>query len=399
MLCRCKYLNRLDQKLKSKISPKLVYLDNCATTPVDNRVLAAFEKCCKQTWGNPSSIHPAGLSAARLLDECKITIAKLFQCSADQIYFCSGGTEAIHGAVFGLKKKKRTFFAPTIEHSSILRPLEQLKKRGYPVSFLKVDSKGRISLSSLEKELKQGYYPVIFYSPVNHETGSLQWISELYQLKKHYPLTIVMDAVQTASRLEWQKWVPYCDILTLSSHKIYAPKGTGLLILRNKEIKLRPFRYGGKQEGGIFPGTQNVPGIAAATEALRILSQELPDELKILRTLSREGEEILQKETDAIEINTPENKAAGILNISLKNVSDMENFIMELSLNGICLSRFSACHGRLKPPSEILLEMGYTETRASFSLRISCGRFNNRDDFFRLARFIKNYQPTHRSKR
>lgn len=390
MLCRCKYLKRLNDRKNSGTPAKLVYLDNCATTPVDPHVIGAMEAACRRNWGNPSSIHLAGLEAAKLLDNCRIEVGNFISCPPEKIYFCGSATDALFAAIKGFNPKKFHFITTVIEHSAITSPLRRLKSKGKNVDFLKVDSNGQICVSELEKLLKNKA-TVFFYSPVNHETGSIQPISEIYQLKKNYDLTIVMDAAQAVARLPTEMWQPYYDITALGAHKFYAPKGTGILAVKNKNIKLNRFRHDSKQENGYFPGTQNMPGIAACAEAIKLLSD---DEISRLRILHNEGLKILLNDVPGIEVNTPVGSQTGILNISLmgKNVDLMEELIMTMAEEQICVSRFSACNGRIKIPSKILTEMGFSYERAMTSLRISCGRFNNRDDFFRLARFLKNWQ-------
>lgn len=390
MLCRCKYLKRLNDKKNAGTPTKLVYLDNCATTPVDQHVIGAMETACRKNWGNPSSIHLAGLEAAKLLDNCRIKVGNFLDCPPEKVYFCGSATEALFAAIKGFNPEKFHFITTVIEHSALTSPMLRLKRKGFSVDFLKVNSDGRININELEKLLKNKA-AVFFYSPINHETGSLQQISEIYQLKKNYNLTIVMDAVQAVTRLPTKIWQPYYDIIALGAHKFYAPKGTGILAVKNKNIKLNRFMHSGKQESGYFPGTQNMPGIAACAEAITLLSD---DEISRLKILHCEGLKILQNEVPGFAINTPNDSQTGILNVSLmgKNVDLMEELIMAMAEEQICVSRFSACNGKIKIPSQILTEMGFPYERTMTSLRISCGRFNSRDDFFRLARFLKNWQ-------
>ena len=390
MLCRCKYLKRLNDKKNALTPAKLVYLDNCATTPVDPMVLRTLEDACRKTWGNPSSIHLAGLEAAKLLDQCRIDIGDFLGAPAEKVYFCSGATEALSTVIKGFNPDSFRFITTCIEHTALLSPLQHLKKKGFDVKFLKVDSSGQIYLDELEKLIKDKP-SVFFYSPINHETGSIQPVEEIYRLKQNHDLTIVTDGVQAVTRLAPAEWRDFYDITTLGAHKFYAPKGTGLFAVKDKNIKLRKRRHSSRQEGGFFPGTQNIPGIAACTAAIKLLSD---DELHRQKTLHSEGLKILLTEVPQIEINTPSSSTTGILNISLmgKNADSMEELIMALAEEQICISRFSACNGKIKIPSKILTEMGLSYERAATSLRISCGRFNNRDDYFRLARFLKKWQ-------
>ncbi len=390
MLCRCKHMSQLEKKLSKSSLGKPVYLDYCASTPVDVRVLREFERYCTQVWGNPSSIHQAGLTSAKLLENAKITIGKTLATAPERIYFCSSATEAMHAALFGLRSKDTTFISTTIEHSSITRPLQRLKQRGFDVHFIPVDSSGKVQMLELEKRLQESKKAVFAYSPVNHEVGSIQLCDEIYRLKQKYPLTVVIDGVQAITRLNPYLWIRNADFVTLSSHKFYSPKGTGILAVRDNNIKLRPFRYGGKQEGGLFPGTENVPNIAATARALELLVREFDELSTIERTLTNEGIGILQKEIDGVVINTPQdNCATGIINISLPQLKNIKDVVMSLSYEGICVSRFSACNGKLSGTSEILLAMERSRRVASTSLRISIGRFSSRDDFYRLARILK----------
>jgi len=371
-------------------SKRTIYLDYNATTPVDTRVLGAFERSCREVWANPSSLHLCGVKSWEMMDSFRKNIAAYFGCSPKGLFFCSSGSEAVHCAVAGFRKRnpKSAVIISTIEHSSVRHPFRISQLCGLKGKAINVDSEGRLDCEMLEDVLKLHKGSLIVISPVNHETGALQPVETIYTLSKKYDSLLFLDAVQAAAKLAPEKWAPFCDFFCVSGHKIYAPKGIALL-WKKEGVKLDSFRFGGSQEGGFFPGTENTPGIAALSSSLSLLREEGPAEMSRLCMLSGEGLTILKNASFPFILESPEHRAPGILCISLSWVDEIEKLLYTLNLNSICLSRFSACTGRVDGPSRVLLAMGRSRKQASTSLRISLGRWSKRDDFFRLTKVLQ----------
>ena len=402
MACRCELRKKIKNAAVPWIPERTVYLDYNATTPVDPRVIGAFERACRRSWGNPSSLHSAGSAAWDEIEKLYTASSDYFKTAAEGFHLCSGGTEALSTALFGLTARKRTLNIITsrIEHQAVLHPLFHLERRspaapeGYTgkVVYVDVDSDGIILPEVLEKELSDRGPSAVVFSPVNHETGTVQPVEELSKVAKKHGAVLVLDAVQAAARLNPEAWAPYADIFCISGHKIYAPKGTGLLWIK-PGIRLNPLRFGGRQSGGLFPGTENIPGAAALSEALKLMGREQEAELQMLSALNRDGISILEKAGFGFTLESPAGGAPGILCISLDKTPDMEKLIFSLNSRSICISRFSACSERLDGPSKILTAMGRSRKRSGHSIRVSAGRWSRRDDYFKLAKALKEILP------
>ncbi|MCP5513902.1 MAG: aminotransferase class V-fold PLP-dependent enzyme [Spirochaetales bacterium] len=392
MACSCEKNRALLEKLKTSLQSDLVYMDYNATTPVLTECIGAFEDSCRNKWGNPSSYHTAGLKAWDELERNRSTAASYFKSKPEEIRFCSSGTEALFAGINGLYLADReSFFITTaIEHSAVLNNITSLPPDRYKI--LDVDSEGAVSIADLKTvlEVNQNKNNIIVYSPVNHETGGIQPVKEISDTARQYGALIFMDAVQSAARMPVIEWRNYCDMFALSSHKLYAPKGCGILSVPDN-IKLAGFRYGGGQEGSLFPGTENTHSVAALAKALDYHSANLQTELKRLEILTSEGLGILLKLPFEIFAESPSRSAPGVLCISIPEIDDMENFLDFLAEKRICISRFSACSEDISGPSAILTRMGRGKERAGRSLRISTGIYSKREDYFALAGAISSY--------
>ena len=398
MACRCELRKKIKNAAVHWVPERTVYLDYNATTPVDPRVIGAFERACRRNWGNPSSLHSAGTAAWDELEKLYSAAADFFRTDADGFHLCSSGTEALSTALYGLaaRDKKLNLITSRIEHQAVAHTMFHLKRRSpaAPRGFsgrvvsLKVDGSGIIQPDELEKTLKDLGPSALVFSPVNHETGVIQPVKELSAAAEKHGALVILDAVQAAARLAPTQWAPYADIFCVSGHKLYAPKGTALL-WKNPDIRIRHLRFGGSQEGGLFPGTENIPGAAALSEALRLMKETQEQDHRMLSTLNREGLAILENAGIEFSLESPEDSAPGVVCISLKRAAEMEELLFGLNSRNICISRFSACSERLSGPSKILSEMGRPAGRAGRSLRIAAGRWSRRDDYFKLARALK----------
>ncbi len=398
MPCRCELKKKIKAAAVPWIPERTVYMDYNATTPVDPRVLGSFERACRRTWGNPSSIHSAGVEAWKEMEMLSETAEGWTGRSIDGFYCCAGGTDALNTLILGsaVHSPDAVFMTETTCHSSVKHPLFHLKKKspaapsgfGGSVIELEVDSSGTVNLEQLTHklgtQLKHGRKSILIISPVNHETGAIQPIKEIHRITSESGAVLILDAVQAAARLLPSEWAPYCDAFCLSGHKLYAPKGIGL-VWKRPGLKISGLRYGGSAGNSPFPGTENVPGAAALSDSIRLMKKNFNEESMVMTSLIKDGLRILEQKGVEFIVESPENRAPGVCCISLKQQTDMEKLILDLNSRGICISRFSACTGRLDGESAVLKNMGRSGKRASQSLRISLGRWSKREDFFRLA--------------
>ncbi|OQB67456.1 MAG: Cysteine desulfurase [Spirochaetes bacterium ADurb.Bin133] len=392
MSCACGFRLKLKRSNAFFVPETTIYMDYNATTPVDKRTLGAFDKICRREWGNPSSLHSSGIQIGAEIDKCRKNILDYFNLKSGNVYFCSNGSESIHAAIWGILSKGKTGIpvSTLIEHPAVKKPLRYYRFLKNKTDFLRVDKNGAIILDELDRTLKTNGNSFLIYSPVNHETGAIQPVEEIYKIAKKYDTLILLDSVQAAPRLPVDKWSKFCDMFSVSGHKIYSPKGIAALYAK-ENVKLKPFRLGGCQEDGIFPGTENAPGIAAFNEAINLLRSEFVEESKFLKILIEEGAKIFDNSKFDFVIESPENRAPGVLCVSFPWIKDMEKFMYELNESNICLSRFSACAGRVTGASPVLPYMGVPSSRSATSIRISCGRWSKREDFYNLAKFIEKY--------
>jgi cysteine desulfurase len=392
MACNCERKKKLLTKMDKQTSSETVYMDYNATTPVLKETIAAFEKSCRNDWANPSSYHTAGVLAWQSLENCRTNISKYFNRNPEHFYFSSSGSESIYAGIRGLYSSyKDSFFLTTaIEHSSVLKNITDLPRHRYKI--LKVTDEGRIDLSTLSSVIAEnrGKKIICIYSPVNHETDGIQPIKEIYNRVNAANGIVFTDSVQAVPRLPVEEWIDYCDMFAMSSHKIYAPKGSGLLY-KPESVSMDISRSGGGQESGYFPGTENTAGIAAMSEAFSILKKNSHEEFKRLKTLSSEGLAILKNLPYKIILESPVIRVPGVLCFSFPEIYDIEDFLTFLIYNNICISRFSACADNIKGKSQVLTAMGRSEERASKSIRLSLGLFSKREDFYRLSEGIKHY--------
>ncbi|MFX1387616.1 MAG: cysteine desulfurase family protein, partial [Promethearchaeota archaeon] len=266
---------------------KYIYLDNAATTPMDPRVIEEVNKHFRETYGNSSSLHSMGQRAGQILLKSRETIASVINANRDDIFFTSSGTEADNIAIFGvaLKNKERGhhIITTSIEHHAVENPYKELEKRGFKVTFLPVDNYGLISTKGLEKAItkKTILISVIF---ANNEIGTIQPIKDIGIIAKKYDIIFHTDAVQAFGKVPIDVNDMNIDLLSASAHKLYGPKGVGMLYIRNKGVRkgwgkfIQPIMYGGGHERDMRPSTVNVPGIAGFAKAAELAREEMKEE-------------------------------------------------------------------------------------------------------------------------
>lgn len=356
---------------------KEIYLDNSATTRVCKEAAEKALQLMTEYYGNPSSLHSKGLEAEHEIDYARKIIAKSLSARPEEIYFTSGGTEgnntAVFGAVKALKRRGSRIVTTAIEHSSVLETMQKLEKEGFEVIYLSPDENGCIRPEHIRKAVSKDTILVSIMA-VNNELGSIQPIECVYRAiaAAGSPALFHVDAVQAYMKMPVAPKKLGIDLLTVSGHKIHAPKGVGVLYIR-KGARILPLHYGGMQEKKLRPGTEAAPLIAAMGKAVEIYNK---DEFKKIRQLNSYFRQKLS-ELDGIVFNSDENCLPYILNFSLPGFRS-ETLLHFLAEKNIFVSSGSACSkGRA---SHVLEAMKYGDKRADSALRISFSDENSEED-------------------
>jgi cysteine desulfurase len=360
----------------------MIYFDNSATTKPYKEVIDSFVTVSNDFFGNPSSIHSMGGRAEKLLSQARTQVANLVEVNPSEIFFTSGGTEsnnlAIKGAALFHKNKGRHLILSSIEHPSVRGAMEQLQRYGFEVTYLPVDSSGRVSVKDVKASIKAETI-LVSVMQVNNEVGTIQPIFEIGNLLMHYPgILFHVDAVQAIGKLPLELYRNHVDLCSFSGHKFHGLKGTGALFIKDG-VQLDPLFSGGNQEWKLRSGTENVAGAVAMAKALRItLEKSKSGKANMQRVISllRDG---LSRIED-LTIHTPlENSAPHLLNFSIKGIKS-EVLIHALEQQEIFLSTTSACSSKKKSPSKTLLAMGVPEDLADSAFRISLSYDNTEEE-------------------
>jgi len=364
-----------------------IYLDYAATTPVDPRVFKAMEPYFSKKYGNPSSIHSFGEEAQAAIDEAKGQVAKFLSCKLSEIVFTGSASEsdnlAIRGLLKALKRRKREgekvhIITSEIEHKAILETCEDLEKDGVKVSYIPVGRDGIVNLDDLRAEITSETDLVsIMY--VNNETGVIQPIEKIGRMleeinkTKEHRIFFHADAVQAANWLNCKVDDLKVDLLTLSGHKIYGPKGVGVLYIR-QGTPISPLITGGDQEWGLRAGTENTAAIVGLGEAIAEIKNQKSKVKNIIKLRDRLIKEVLRKIPGSKLNGELKNIAPHIANFSFLGIEG-EAIVLSLDQEGIAASTGSACSSRALLPSHVLMAMGLSEPEAHSSLRVSLGRY------------------------
>lgn len=385
------------EKCGIKSIMKRIYFDYAATTPIDSKVLEAMLPYLKEEYGNASSIHQVGQKAKEAIDKAREQLASFLNCSPSEIIFTGSATESDNIAVSGVvdcflqKEKKAHIITTQIEHSAVLESAKTSKEWGAEVDYCPVNKEGLVDISVLEKLVKDNTVLVsIMYA--NNEIGSIQPIVEIGRLLKKLNKTrqskifFHTDAVQAVNYLDCDVEKLGVDLLTLSGHKIYGPKGIGALYIR-KGTEIKPLIYGGGQERGIRPGTENVAGIVGlGTAVFGVKRQQREIEgLKKLRNKLIDG--ILEKIPRA-HLNGPKaHRLPNNVNVSFEG-AEGEALVIALDQEGIAVSTGSACSTRSLEPSHVLLALGLTQKQAHGSLRLTLGRYTTEQEIDKVLEIL-----------
>lgn len=359
-----------------------VYLDNSATTKMDERVLEEMLPYLKEDYGNASSLYSLGRKSKKAIEDSREKVATILNCRSDEIYFTSGGSESDNTAIKGIaranRKKGKHIITSKIEHLAVLDTCKELEKEGFEVTYLDVDNKGKVNIEDLKKAIRKDTILIsIMYA--NNEIGTIQDISEIGRIARENNVYFHTDAVQAVGNLDIDVQAQNIDSLSLSGHKFYGPKGIGVLYVR-KNVKFNKFIAGGHQERNKRAGTENVANIVGLSKALEISYNELKEHREKILYLRNYYEEKVKKNIDNIIINGDEkNRLPGNSNISFIGVNG-QDLLLNLDMIGICVSSGSACTSGSIDASHVLIALGVKEEVAKSSIRVSIGKYNTKEE-------------------
>lgn len=372
---------------------RFVYADNSATTPVYPEVLEAMTPCFGEIYGNPSSLYSKGREAKRILDASRETIARVLNCKPTEFFFTSCGSESDNWAIKGAAKanvaRGKHLITTKIEHHAVLHTMKALEKEGFEVTYLDPDSEGIISPETVKAALRPDTTLVaVMYA--NNEIGTIEPIAEIAKAVKEYDKKIVVftDAVQAVGNIKIDLQELGVDMLSLSGHKIHAPKGIGGLYIK-AGTRVYNFVDGGGQERGRRGGTENLAYIAGLAKAIELADEHLSDIPRVKKMRDRLIDEILAKIPYTRLNGSRENRLAGNVNVSFEFIEG-ESLLLRLDLAGICSSTGSACSSNSLEPSHVLLSIGVPVEVSHGSLRLSLGRDNTDEDIDYILEVLPN---------
>lgn len=368
-----------------------VYLDYSATTPVKEEVLNEMIPYFTEKFGNPSSLYDKGLESKDAITEARERVASLINASAGEVFFTAGGTESDNWAVFGsaeaLKSKGNHIITTKIEHHAMLHSCEFLEKQGYEITYLSIDKNGYISLDELEKAITDKTV-LISIMMVNNEIGTVQPIKEACAIAKKHGVLFHTDAVQALGNVEIDVKDLGIDLMSMSSHKIYGPKGTGALYIR-KGVRIANYLHGGAQENRKRAGTENLPGIIGFGKAAELSKANFENHVKHCSELRNYlKDRIINEIPDTYVNGTMEHRHPGNLNITFKYIEG-ESILLLLNQFGISVSTGSACSSTSLNPSHVLTALGVPVEMIHGTIRFTVGDFTTKEDIDYVVENLK----------
>lgn len=369
-----------------------VYLDYAATTPIRKEVYEEMKTFLKEKFGNPSSIHNFGREVKAAIEEAREKIAKAIGAESDEIIFTSGGTEsnnmAIKGVAFALSHKGRHIITSQIEHHAVLEPCLFLEKIGFEITYLPVDKEGYVDPDDLKKAIRKDTI-LISIMHANNEIGTIEPIREISNIAKEHDIYFHTDAVQTVGHIPVNVNDLGLDLLSLSAHKFYGPKGIGALYIR-KGTRIEPIIHGGSQENNKRAGTENVAGIIGMGKALELAISEMEKEQKRLTELRDYFINQVEKRIPEVYLNGPRvNRLPNNINFSFAQVEG-ETLLLHLDLEGIAVSTGSACSSKSLEPSHVLSAIKLPAKLAQGSIRFTIGLYTQKEDLDYTIKVLEN---------
>jgi cysteine desulfurase len=361
-------------------------MDYAATTPADPAVVKAMLPYFTESFGNPSSLYSYGQENKAALDRARETIAGAIGARTDEIIFTSGGTESDNTALAGVARANREkgnhIITTTVEHHAILETCASLAKSGFEITYVPVDDFGAVSPDDIKKAITPKTV-LISVMHANNEVGSIQPIEEIGRIAKKAGVYLHTDAVQTVGHIPVNVDRMGVDLLSLSAHKLYGPKGVGILYVR-RGIRLEPFMHGGAQEKGRRAGTENVAGIVGLAKAVELATAELESERQRITGLRDKLIKGLFDKIELIQLNGhPVKRLPNNVNVSVDYVEG-ESMLLNLDLEDICVSTGSACSSTSAEPSHVLRAMRIDPAKAHCSLRFTLGKWTTEAEVDRV---------------
>ncbi len=361
---------------------KSIYLDHCATTPIRDEVLESMMPFLRDRFGNPSSSHAEGMRAREAVEKARQQVAALIGGLPAEIYFTSGGTEANNFAIQGLVQAGREqgdhIITSSIEHPSVLKTCEHVASQGCRVTYLPVNGYGLVELDEIEKAVTKETI-LITVMHANNEVGAIEPVQSIRKVVGSEKVLIHTDAVQTVGKIPVDVKELDVDLLSLSAHKFYGPKGVGALYIR-EGTPLVPLLYGGGQERGLRSGTENVAAIVGLGAACELALREMDDEKKRLTRLRDKLQDlILEKVPSAVINGHPQQRLPHVLNVSVPDLSGTD-LVEEMDKQVVFISSGSACKSHRAETSHVLSALGVAPELAKSAVRFSLGRNLSEED-------------------
>ncbi len=367
----------------------MIYLDNAASTAIHDDVFEEMLPFLKEAYGNPSSIHTVGRRASTGIQVSRKRISELVNCLPEEIFFTSGGTESNNTAISGVASANRgkRIITSSIEHDAVLEPCKRLEDDGYQIIYLPVDNRGLINPSDLEKSISEDTC-LVSIMWANNEVGTIQPIAELAKICNEKKILFHTDAIQALGKTPIDLKEIGVDLLSVSSHKIYGPKGVGALFIR-KGVKINPIILGGGQEKGFRSGTENVASIIGFGKAAELARLNLKKNLEHMKELRNHLIAKIQNEIPHVKLNGDSDKRlVNNMHLTFLGVKG-EDLILKLDEHGIAASTGSACSVNRQRASHVLKAMGLDHEQIEGSLRLSLGIFNSKEEIDDTIKTLK----------
>ena len=367
---------------------KPVYLDYAATTPLDTRVLTAMQPYLTEIYGNPSSLHSFGQAARRGIACAREQAAALIGASPDEVFFTSGGTESDNWAIRGIAEERRAagcgahIVTSAVEHAAVRETCRYLARCGFTITKLPVDGDGRVDPVAVETALRTDT-ALVSIMTANNEVGTIEPIAKIGQIVRARGIPFHTDAVQAAGHIPLDVSALHVDALSFSAHKFCGPKGVGVLYLR-RGMKCAPLLYGGAQERDLRAGTENAAAIVGCGRAAEIARAEMGIEDERLRAYTNLLRTKLSVIDGIVFHGSAQERLAGILNFGVRGIAQ-DSLLIRLDLEEFAVSAGSACSAGAAHPSHVLTALGFSDGEARSAIRVSLGRFTEREDVLAFA--------------
>lgn len=374
----------------------MIYIDHSATSPVDIEVFNAMKPYFVESYGNASTLYSLGREARRAMESSREKVASIIGANTDEIIFTSGGTEsdniAIKGIAYRFRRRGNHIITSNIEHPAVDETCKYLEKNGFEVTYLPVEKDGIVNSSDLEDAITDKTI-LITVMHANNEIGTIQQISEIGEIAHKNKIYFHTDAVQSVGKIPVNVEELNVDMLSLSAHKLYGPKGVGALYIK-KGVRVEPIIHGGGHEKGIRPGTENVAGIVGLGKACEIAENNLEKEAQYLTSMRDELIRRVLSEIDESYLNGhPTKRLPNNINFRFTGIEG-ESLVLHLDSKNIASSTGSACSSKKLEASHVLMALGLKEVQAHGSLRLTLGKENKMEDIDYVVESIKNAVDT-----